>query len=266
MDDPSEHLAINESTGEYYCYRNPKHSGHSLPALFWKLKLPKETYANLKGDYTAGFRHSKDENDYTLWRHFGSAANSEECLGYLRNRMFLDPQGAATKFNLKFATDGEWAGRLLIPMTIGWTGRAMRPHLEDEIRYKAYTSEDGFYYFGQRSSTAIIVEGALDAMRIASVSNQFDVYAKCRIVMSSAMINQLRDKNYHSIYSSPDSTVTYLQSREELQLIRSYCTRSFIGQIKTYMKDFGAMSESETRSLLRKVGYDSNLGVLRQPV
>jgi hypothetical protein len=260
--DPGEHLAISR-IGEYYCFRNPRHGGHNLVVLFKALGLPKSTYENIQ-EITVSREYKPEEKDYSQWNYFTPAWADSEAIEYLRSRLFTWPEEIARKFNLRVAKEGNWCGRLLIPLTIGWTGRAMRSHIEP--RYDAYTNEEGFFYHSHDSSSAIILEGAIDCMRVASVTTQFDTYGKCRMQISAAMFNQLRERKYQSIWSSPDSTVTFMQAREEISQLRSYCTRSYIGQIKNYKKDFGATSETETRSILRRVGYDSHGAVLRQSI
>lgn len=242
--------------GEYFCFRHPKHQGHNLAYLFQKLKIPKNEWKGLKLNPEYVRTYTKDEKDYSLWASFTPATESQEALDYLRSRHFLDPEGAVKKFNLRVAFEGEWAGRLLIPLSTGWTGRAMRPHLED-LRYKAHTNEDGFYFYGYQSSSAIVNEGALDAMRVASVSNQFDVFGRCGKRTSSALILALKGRRYQSLYIVPDNDVSFSEVRESYMTLKSYfsCINVKISRVPEGKKDTGDLSESETRAWLATTSF-----------
>lgn len=245
-------MAINEATLEYYCYRNPKHGGRNLVRLFKALKISKEFYKliDFKEHAEQIVTQKQDTKDYTEWDYFQPAWENEEAVSYLSTRLFSQPVDVARKFNLRVAREGQWAGRLLIPLTMGWTGRAMRENIN--LRYDAYTSEDGFYLYSQNSSSCIVVEGALDAIRVASTSNQFDVVAKCRMVPSPALLKYLKDKKYLSIHNVPDKTVPFSQQYNETVIIRSYCTMSQVSNVRNLpKKDFCDMTESETRRFLQ---------------
>lgn len=248
--DPSHHMVISE-LGEIYCFRNKKHGGRNLVRLFRALRIPESAYDHLNLNTSSSEPRVTESTrkDYSGWNYFQPACESEEAVEYLRSRLFERPIEAAKQFNLRVSKEGEWAGRLLIPLIPeGWTGRSIREHIEP--RYKAHTDSDGFYFYSYRSSAAILCEGAIDCMKIATVSSQFDCYGKCRIEISAALINMLREKKYMSIFSCPDSTVPYSQKREELQQLRSYCTYSDVRLVSLPEKDFGACSESLTRSTL----------------
>lgn len=255
--DRSHHLAIREETGQWYCFRNPRHHGHNLAFILKKLGIPAKEYAHLVFEEEAPAVYD-DKHDYTAFKYFQPAQESEEVISYLESRMFSDPIRVCEQFNLKYAPEGPWAGRLIIPLTIGWTGRAMRPH--QEIRYKAHCSENGFFLFKHRSTSCIITEGSMDAMRLGSVSTQFDVIAKCRISTSVAILTYLRETNYASIYYSPDQGVPYSQYRDEIVQIRSYCPRTEVEKLLPNKKDFGDTSESETRQILARLGERMVMG------
>lgn len=245
--DPSHHLLIS-SIGEYYCYRNPAHKGMNLGRLFSILNIP---YAGEKFTQTPRAEKVLDK-DFSQMQFFQPAEDDPEALAYLESRLFLRPAESCKKFKLLTSKEGVWAGRLLIPLTIGWTGRAMRPHLE--LRYDAYTTEDGFFLFKQGSTSCLIVEGAIDGMRLVSVSSQFDVIGKCKIKISPAILAYLREQRYISIYNIPDGTVPFSQSFEETRLLRSYCTYSTVKRVQLLKKDFGIMPESDTREWLTQIG------------
>lgn len=247
--DKSHHLAINERSGQYYCFRNPRHAGNYCSYIFRVLRIPTDEYKELiftdsKREYTP------DDRDYSAMRYFVPAEQNKKAVQYLESRLFSDPIAAAQKFGLMISEQGIWAGRLIVPLTIGWTGRAMLDGLEP--RYKAWTSNDGFFLYRQQAdnTSVIIVEGSLDAMRVASVTTQFDVIAKCRMAISDAIFAYIRDIGYWSVYVAPDTTVPLRQRRIELRAIASYLPNASAKGIETGKKDFGATPEDDTRKIL----------------
>lgn len=249
-------MAVNEALGYYFCFRNPRHKGQNVVFLLKKLNIPRTEYESLKFQEEAPTTY-EDHRDYSAWNYFEPAEESQEALDYLENRLFSDPVTICRTFNLKVSREGEWAGRLIIPLIpYGWTARSMREHLT--LRYDAWCSEGSYFLFKQRSSSCIILEGSIDAMRIGSTSSQFDVIGKCRMALSSAILTYLRDASYASIYHSPDASVPYSTARTEKKLIQSYCTEADVFSLSppNKRKDFGATPESETRQLLSTLGAE----------
>lgn len=247
--DHSEHLAINTTTSEYFCYRNPNHKGQNLVRLFKLLNIPAKEYAGIEFKEFQR-EYIPDSKDYSEFAFFDSAEESQEVIDYLYSRNFSQPVEICRRFKLKYTPMGKWAGRLLIPLTIGWTGRAMRSHIEP--RYLTHGSDDSFFFYKQGSSSCVVLEGAIDAMRVATVSSQFDVAAKCRGGVSPALLYHLRQSNYLSIYNAPDGTVPFLQVSEETRLLRSYCRGAEVKKLgmPENFKDFGMMLEDHAREWL----------------
>lgn len=249
--DPSCHMSINLSSGQYYCFRNPRHSGNLVAYILRKLGIPQEEYADQKLAPISSIAESvEDTRDYSAAKYFDRAEENTEALTYLDKRLFSNPAEVCRQFGLQTAKQGEWAGRLLIPLTIGWTGRAMREHIDP--RYKAWTNPDGFFFYKHGSDSVIIVEGSVDAMKIASASAQFDVIGKCKMIISPAILAFLRQSNYQSIYNAPDGNVSQLERFQEKKIIKSYCTSAAVNDLKMtqFVKDFGQLTESETREAL----------------
>lgn len=245
--DRGEHLGIYEETGQYYCLRNPRHKGHSVLWVFRALHIPDSEY---KGDKFAGVVKTEAiDKDYSAFQYFLPAEESREALDYLSSRLFSDPVGVCQKFKLKVAENGKWAGRLVIPLTIGWTGRAMRDHIEP--RYLAHTNENGFFFYSSnnKNTSVIILEGAIDGMRVGTVSSQFDTIGKCGNRISPALLFYIRSRRYFSIYNSPDGDVPYLQHQEDTRTLRSYCTWADVvkAEMPENIKDYGQMREHEAR-------------------
>ena len=248
-------MAVNENLGYFFCFRNPKHKGQNITVLLRKLHIPAHEYKGLRLEEESQ-SITEDTRDYGEWNYFEPADENEEALSYLEARLFLNPLEIARRFNLRVSKQGHWCGRLLIPLTIGWTGRAMREHLT--LRYDAYTSEEGFYLFKQHSSSCVLQEGALDCIRIASVSTQFDVVGKCRMALSPAILAYLREANYDTIYHAPDATVPYSIAHAEKLLVKSYCVNSDVVSLvpPTGKKDFCAGTESAVRQVLSTLGAE----------
>lgn len=239
------HLGIFEATGEWHCFRNPKHSGHSIAFILKLLNIPESEYSGLKIDQKAFRSEKKHDKDFSLMRYFQPAEQSVEALSYLEGRLFTRPVDTCQKFKLLVDKEGKWAGRLIIPLTIGWIGRSMREHIEP--RYDAYTTEDGFFLYKQSSTSCLIFEGSIDAMRAVSVSSQFDVIGKCGNRLSSALLKYLREAGYMSIYNIPDGDVPFIQHFEETKTLRSYCTKSEVKRLSLPEKDLGVMVEGQAR-------------------
>lgn len=249
--DKGFHLAIFETTGQFYCFRNPKHNGHNASYILRLLKIPPNEYRDI--DFKEVVRTEKNaDKDFSLIRHFQPASENQEAVEYLRERFFTQPEEAARKFKLLVDADGKWSGRLIIPLTIGWTGRSMRSHIEP--RYLTHGTEDSYFTYKQGSTTCIILEGSIDCMRIASVSSQFDVRGKCGNRLSAALLNDLRESKYITILNCPDGDVDFGQYYEETKLLRSYCSYSDVKRFKMpeTFKDFGLMSEGEARRWLMR--------------
>lgn len=249
--DPSHHLAISEGGQGYYCFRNPRHAGKNLGKIFKLLKIP---YAEWK-DAVSGpqeiVEHVKKIHDYTMFSYFEPADTSDEALSYLASRRFSNPKLACRLFNLKVQRTGKWAGRLIIPLTVGWTGRSMRSNILP--RYLAETDESGFFlYRSNNSASVIVLEGALDGMRILSVSTQFDIIAKCGNNISASLLLTLINNQYLSIYNLPDSDVPFNQYLEDSKQLATYCARSGVVKIDVPkpVKDIAELTEGDTRKWL----------------
>jgi hypothetical protein len=259
--DRGEHLAVNVASGQYYCFRNPRHASNQIVYVLKALQIPKKEYESVY--FKEEVREYKaTDKDYSAFRWFENAEENEEAITYLESRLFSNPCAIAQQFDLRVSKQGEWAGRLIIPLTIGWTGRTMR---EQQLRYKAYTDQSGFFLHKHNSSSVMIFEGALDAMRVASVTSQFDVIGKCRMAISPSILFYLRLTEYSTIYVAPDATVDYLTKREELQTVRSFCPHASVKPVKMSegRKDFCETPECDVRNTINRIGSPDDLPTLR---
>jgi hypothetical protein len=225
------------------------------------LKIPPQAYAGFNITPGAVAAKKVTDRDYTPFRFFEPAENSDEVLNYLAGRGFEDPIATCRKFNLKYSPQGKWAARLIIPLTLGWAGRAMRPGIEP--RYLAHTDEDGFFLYRNKNTSIVITEGALDAMRLATVSSQFDTLAKCGNRLSAGLINHLRNSGYMSVYNAPDGDVGFLQKSMETSELRVHCLLMGISvtqiEFPNGIKDAAEMHEHEAREWIMKATNQQRL-------
>ncbi|MBO0736427.1 MAG: hypothetical protein J2P48_07645 [Alphaproteobacteria bacterium] len=208
-DDPSAHLGINEEEGHWRCLRCNK-SGRSAPFLLHALgardidKLLREfdTDPHRRVSAVAADRTEKIERYAQRWETFKPAQFDPEALRYLAGRGFPDPEGLCERFDLRTGT-GKWAGRLWFPLRdlggglLGFTGRTMRDYLEP--RYWTQATEVGLYLPelpGPEHSRLLLVEGPVDALRVAGVAidryNELCVAALCGLAIRGLRLVQLK--------------------------------------------------------------------------
>lgn len=247
--DHSFHLAISEEGRGYFCFRNPAHAGKHVANIFWKLKIPAKEFANEK--IVSKPRETEDTKSYTAFSYFQPAYESPEAVAYLKKRNFTNPEDAVKQFSLKYDPLGKWAGRLIIPLTVGWTGRAMRESMEP--RYLSHTNEDGYFQYCSNNTTLVLLEGGLDAMRIATVTTQLDLIGKCGNRLSAALLLFIRKIGYRTIINCPDGDVPFEQYEKETSLLKSYCTQAAVRlfHFPKGVKDWGELTEYEARRLVR---------------
>ena len=184
LDDPSKHLAVALMKEAWFCYRAPnQHSGKNFFRLLSKLGIRDEEEARRllrrfqrAGDALVPQRLPADlQEQRTAWSRFETAGNSREALDYLSARGFPAPKTLCERFDLRYAPVGLWARRLLIPLhldgeVISWTARDMTGRFEQKYLMREVP---GFVALCMPDalkpapSIAVIVEGPMDALRIA---------------------------------------------------------------------------------------------------
>lgn len=114
------------------------------------------------------------------WATFVSAAHVPQAVDYMRDvRGFPDADDVCRRYDLRCATEGVWAQRVLMPIyangqLITWHGRSMRGSLEPKYLAQADGSIGAtlLYVPGDAQpppgSRLIIVEGQMDALKIAA--------------------------------------------------------------------------------------------------
>jgi hypothetical protein len=180
-DDPSTHLAVAYDGAGYYCFRNPTHRGVSAPRLLVRLGASYDEAQRLLRHYSdsstaspAKARVPSFSQLQTVWSHFDPVSQSDRYIDYLTWRGFEDADLVADYYDLRYARVGKWSGRLLIPYyengsLISWVGRSITNH---DPKYLAQISDEGVLYVPGRAraryDTGVLVEGPLDALKIAA--------------------------------------------------------------------------------------------------
>ena len=260
-DDPSYHMRIAEDWSHWYCLRGQGHKGRSLKYLmYWVARRSGMDAEELIDDLPAGLNTEVKERPQkevrnSVFAEFLPADQSQEMLDYLERRLFMFPEETVERFNLKYAPNGNWAGRLIIQLTTGWTGRSVRDHIEP--RYESETNDSGFFLYG-KGETALLVEGPIDAMKIASVSMQFTVLGMTGSRISPALLREIKTRNIKRLILIPDSEVTPAQRVRLTQELRNnlplvIVTRAALPENPATLepfKDCGEMRESDARRLV----------------
>ena len=251
-EDRGQHCAIAEDFSGYYCFRNPHHHG-AVRYLFYKLHIPiKELGKNYHSNWVTP---ETEPRNYEAGKFFKPASTSEEAIAYLQSRGFQNPIEVIKKFNLKVG-DTDWAGRLIIPLTQGWTGRSMRDHIEP--RYKVEGDTTSIWTYG-KSSSCLLLEGAINGMRIACLTSQFALCASCGIgkLVSPTVILYLQP--FQSIYYIPDGNVPISQVMLTMKELSSYCPQSrvFCKKYSIGVKDAAILPDLELKKWILTIGTSS---------
>lgn len=181
--DPSFHLAVSRDGNFYRCYRDGSHSGSNLQRLLVRLGCVREETTSLLNRYQLGTvlveqRTPRKAQDLSArWERFRPAWESEGALRYLDKRGFEKQVEVCKRYDLRFAENGTWAKRLLFPITkqnllVGWVGRAWKSSLMPKYLVEEKTAPEALYFPRQPRETLFVVEGPMDALKIAVASEQ----------------------------------------------------------------------------------------------
>jgi hypothetical protein len=243
--DQSQHMHVNVLTGACHCFRNSTHNCF-VTKLLRRLGIgvPDE----LKFVVEEHTKVGKVE-DYSEWEYFEPAEESRECLGYMEGRQFTAAYRLLKELKCKTAKVGKWAGRVIFPLTVGWTGRSVRPHISPKY---LTNSSGGFFYKEGTSDSVIIVEGIMDALKVAEASEQFSVIAKCGMTVTEPIIEFLYERRYTTVYLIPDRTVDVTVVDTEFGNVRSCLPRANVKQVTLPIgvKDLGECLVEQTRSII----------------
>lgn len=206
QDDPSHHLSISEYKPAYYCWRNPnQHSGANLVKLLVRLGQSRDDAVRLLNYFNTAVEKETPKKAIasdiaTEWDIFDPAQDSLKCTNFLTKRGFTAPSLLCEEWDLRYAPRGEWANRLLIPLgkDRGWTGRDLSGNSELKYLTEIVAGHQPLYCpdaTKPNAHTFIIVEGPLDALRIAEATRRapFIVIALCGKSLGSSKLLAIRE-------------------------------------------------------------------------
>jgi hypothetical protein len=206
-DDPSHHLSVSLTKDAYYCFRDNRHRGVNPVTLVMAVcDIGRDEATRLLNSHldltdAATVKPVVPEKMLLAWDRFHSATESRKCVNFLYDRGFPNPMSDIVHYDLRFAEEGEWVNRLLMPITVGgkiisWTGRALSGTLTPKYRTQSAPGFPVIYAPDQTKlgKVAIIVEGPLDALKIASASRSFPwlPVALCGKQLNSAKLLEIR--------------------------------------------------------------------------
>jgi hypothetical protein len=204
-DDPSHHLAINEESGGYFCYRShAQHAGYSVWKLLMQLKVPRAEMERVVKRYGQGTAPPPREmvverpGPTLHWEAFPPASASAEALDYLAGRGYTEPEKVARLAGLRVCEEGKLARRLLLPISdgkhiIGYTARAMQARMRP--KYLTSPAVAGGVYVPVEPLTELrplfLLEGPFDALKLWAASGQHCA-ALLGLALPWARLNRLR--------------------------------------------------------------------------
>lgn len=222
--DPSHHMGINIQTGAWGCWRNSEHRGNKPHRLISAmLGCSFDAADDFVRQYTK-LDFSLDSNDLTgslelIFKNKGKEKETvssgvlslpEEFLmlgnglmssfsfrNYLQNRGFSDVYKLADRYNLRYAIQGEYRDRIIVPLyskgkLMCWTGRTIK---NMDLRYKTLNKEHGAiktlknFVFEPRDiykggKALFITEGPFDAIKVDYYGQELGVRATCLFGLS----------------------------------------------------------------------------------
>lgn len=258
--DPSQHMGVALDGSKFACWRNRKHSGRRISKLIAAIiGCSNEHARSIVGEKTvrntAGFaevmegmfKTQQKKNDRVTeegWDIYGTFSSlqvdnefSERYIRYLVCRGFEDKRTVmdmVRKFDLRYCLLNEFAQRVIIPVKhegalVAWTGRTIR---EDEKKryissHSAYSASIKDYLLGMDdlgapvNKTLLLVEGPLDAMKIAAfVGNLLSVTCLFSKDISDAQLSKI-----HYLLGTKYDRVAVMLDRESQEDSIRLCSR-----------------------------------------
>lgn len=205
-DDPSHHMSIGLGGQGFFCFRDNRHKGTDPVRLLVALGQNRDAATRLLNRHLDGHSPPAEKTPVPAsealraWNRFSSAAESPACLKYLASRGVVSGPNICARYDLRFAAEGEWAGRLLLPIRMSgairsWTGRTVSARTPKYRTQPApgvpvlYTPDNN-----KIGRLAVITEGPLDALNI-SISCQSLPYvalALCGKAMNASKLMEIR--------------------------------------------------------------------------
>jgi hypothetical protein len=281
-DDPGFHLGINEEFGYYRCLRSEHHHGRSAPYLLRALGVGHHeidallpAYGGQGGGRDEPRRGTRPRPPSTpddarreqlarCWARFEPAHQDRDACEYLQSRGFAHPMRTAEEFDLRVGR-GKWARRLwfglrdLDRQVVGFTGRSL--DVWRKPRYFTQVADEQVLYLPRlptpQHRLALIVEGPLDALRVADAARRryhLLVIALCGMSLGGRKRLQLADvaRQVPHFAVALDATVWAVDAQRLLAELRALPP---LGQVSRWSlppgrDDPGEMSDAEVEQWL----------------
>jgi hypothetical protein len=183
------HMSVSEHKQAFYCYRNTQHQGKNIVYLLGGLGIGAREAERLINQFGGKqiIRERPPEAPLEIaavdraWRRFEPASQDARMLAYLKNRGFPSPAMTCATYGLRYATQGAWACRLLMPFkdaqgdVYTWVGRDITGQLDPKYRMNDERLPGAFYMPRGPRKYGILVEGPLDALKIAVGAEDLDI-------------------------------------------------------------------------------------------
>ena len=269
--DRSGHLKISLNDDGYYCLRNPHHRGRNMIYLLTTLGLPRQQALGLYNLYTTSVAKIP-EDDKTQkrrilrrdeWARFRNAHDSDWYLTYLEKRRgFPDPESVAKRFDLRYAVDGKWANRVLIPLpdhddVESWSGRTTVDSLSP--KYLMRDNSGSLLYIPKPvARTTLLVEGPMDALKIA-VASDYNVSAiavlgKDMNIDRQAMLSDVMQSCEYAVVVL-DADTRRTEANAIVAALRPLLPRCVVTStvVPSYAKDAGEMTIPQLHDFLGQI-------------
>jgi hypothetical protein len=271
--DMSGHLKIAEHIDAFHCLRDARHSGTNVIRLLTALGVPRIQANKLYNSHLVTGPHAdaarippEPRDSVKSWHRFQNAAANRTAVNYLDGRGWLDPVSSIQRYDIRYAPAGTWAARILMPVPIysdveGWTGRAMFGHMEPKYLTSDTATEGMIYAPRPCRDTLFIVEGPLDALKLACATED-DSVAAVAILGKHVNVEKLgrirgQAKVAQRIAVSLDSDTAIGEAYTVLREIEQavpWCTVSRAPLPRPY-KDAGEMPMHELRTWAATVKF-----------
>lgn len=254
-EDPSHHLSVSLTGAGYRCWRKHDHRGKNPTRLVMALlECSWEHAANLTGtnqyidhdwrsrvsDLLEGTSPPEATPLVSLPRTFRPFLKPDHVnsvikpyFDYMRDRGFRKLAAITRRYQVYFATQGPWKGRIIFAVycnkqLVSWTGRTIWPSVEP--RYKALTTDPDkarrmgvdaavnplphyllWYDFLRQADgrTLYICEGPFDALKVAELGRKHGIVATCLFTSepSASQLDYLHEivPRYRRCYSLLDA-------------------------------------------------------------
>ena len=263
-DDQGYHLSISENQTAYYCRRNPDHAGRSTLYLLNACGINKREAAALLTRHSNGVEPELiplPPANPSHWLRFKPAHGSDHVVQYLNKRKFFDAHGAIRDHDLRYASFGSWAQRLLLPLTDGrrtvsWTGRAIRDSITP--RYLTNECEEMPALFaGKINERTILCEGPHDALKFNVTLNRLtstmSAAALCGKALTPGRLLRLAQMAPEAIWLCLDNDAPLSTKIKMLDALKAACRCPVYRlDLPSNVKDPGEMGEGAMREWLAK--------------